>query len=121
MPPRRKSATTKLPPPATSAREAAACYARTGPFYMHDVLTSEECESLRNAAQEACGEVLEELLVKSMIASAAGEASPPVRYAEVVERDGGRFDVRHRMAEAPFADLLGADPKWSTVLQVTWP
>ena len=31
---------------------------------------------------------------------------PPVRYAEIVERDGGRYDCRHGFTAPPLSDLL---------------
>ena len=44
--------------------------------------------------------------LKDVIAQHGGTDSPPVAYSEVVQRTGGRYDSRRRMAEAPFSSLL---------------
>ena len=95
------------PAPSTTPDEAAASYAKHGLFWMKDILTPGEVEVLRQAAQQKFSEVLRTLLVRHIVASSSGdEPPPPVRYAEVVERDGGRYDSRHGFGEAPFSSLL---------------
>ena len=73
---------------------------------MADVLSPLELAQLRSAAQERLGEVLRGLLVKHAAADSDDAEPARVRYAEVVERDGGRYDSRHGMASPPFTSLL---------------
>ena len=94
------------PPPSTTAAEASASYAQHGLFWMRNVLTPDDVEKLGEAARQKFGEVLRTLLVRYIVASVNDDQLPPVRYAEVVERDGGRYDSRHGFSEPPFASLL---------------
>ena len=94
------------PAAADSPAAAAAAYAATGLFWMEDVLDASAVATLAGECKEALGEVLRHLLLKDVIAQHGGTDSPPVAYSEVVQRTGGRYDSRHRMAEAPFSSLL---------------
>ena len=84
-----------FPEPATTADEAAASYAEHGLFWIKGALSSPELEALREAAAEPFAEVLRTLMVTRVLSEGAGKVPPPVRYAEVVERDGGRYDSRY--------------------------
>ena len=97
---------TTPPPPSATAAEASASYKQHGLFWMRDILRPDEVDALREAAQQRFGEVLRTLLVRHIVASASDDETPPVRYAEVVERDGGRYDSRHGFGEPPFTSLL---------------
>jgi hypothetical protein len=111
------SSTTALPAASTSAASAAACYARHGLFYMHNVLSAEDLATLQEAAAINFGEILRTLVLKEVLASRAGEASPPVRYAEVVERDGGRYDSRHGFGSGPLSRLLRGPESSATLVE----
>ena len=92
-----------------SPSAAAAQLSSEGVAWVRGALATDVAAELHAAAAERFAEVLRAVIVRSVVQQRDGLAPAPVRYAEVVERDGGRFDVRHRMAEAPFgADLLGA-------------
>lgn len=73
---------------------------------MADVLTEEALEPLRHAASANFYEVLRGLMVKQVASACAGEETPPCRYAEVTERDGGRYDSRHGFRDPLFVSLL---------------
>lgn len=64
---------------------------------------------LRTAALERFNEVLRVLIMKQAISAASGEPPAPARYAEVMERGGGRYDCKHGIAAAPFSSLLRLD------------
>ena len=91
-----------------SPSAAAAQLSSEGVAWVRGALAADVAAELHAAAAERFAEVLRAVIVRSVVQQRDGLAPAPVRYAEVVERDGGRFDARHRMAEAPFADLLGA-------------
>ena len=97
------------PPPVDSAEDAAAAYARDGLFWMQNVLSDEELAALQAAAAESFNQILRGLMTQLMSADpspSGSSAPPPVRYAEVVARDGARFDCRQGMDLLPLASLL---------------
>ena len=129
MPSRRKQHAVAPPQPAPveSAEDAAAAYARDGLFWMQNVLTGEQLAALQAAAAESFNQILRGLMTQLMSADpgpsgsadpsgsagpsgsadpSGSSAPPPVRYAEVVARDGARFDCRHGMDLLPLASLL---------------
>ena len=91
-----------------SPSAAAAQLSSEGVAWVRGALATDVDAELNAAAAERFAVVLRAVIVRSVVQQRDGLAPAPVRYAEVVERDGGRFDARHRMAEAP-PDLLGAD------------
>ena len=96
------------PHPVDSAEGAAAAYARDGLFWMQGVLSDEELAALQAAAAESFNQILRTLMVQVMSADlySSGGSAPAIRYAEVVARDGARFDCRHGMDMEPLASLL---------------
>ena len=96
------------PLPVHSAEDAAVAYSRDGLFWMQSVLSDEELALLQAAAAESFNQILRALMTQLMSAEPgpSGSSAPPVRYAEVVARDGARFDCRHGMDLSPLASLL---------------
>ena len=95
------------PAPVDSAEDAAAAYARDGLFWMQNVLTDEELAALQAAAAESFNQILRGLMTQLMSADPGPSGSrPPIRYAEVVARDGARFDCRHGFDLSPLVSLL---------------
>ena len=83
------------PPPVSTAAEAARAYARDGLFYTKPLIKASEIAELREASQQNFNQVLQTLLIKRALIMARGEEPPCVKYAEVMGRDGARFDCRH--------------------------
>ena len=69
---------------------------------MQNVLTEEELAALQASAAESFAQVLRGLMTQLM----SGSGELPIRYAEVVARDGARFDCRHGMDLSPLSLLL---------------
>ena len=90
------------PAPVDSAEDAAAAYARDGLFWMQNVLTDEELAALQASAAESFAQVLRGLMMQLM----SGSGELPIRYSEVIARDGARFDCRHGMDLSPLSLLL---------------
>eukprot|EP00929_Paragymnodinium_shiwhaense_P078588 TRINITY_DN40755_c0_g1_i1.p1 TRINITY_DN40755_c0_g1~~TRINITY_DN40755_c0_g1_i1.p1 ORF type:complete len:494 (-),score=111.01 TRINITY_DN40755_c0_g1_i1:9-1427(-) len=93
--------------PVASAQDAAACYRQHGVFWMRDVLTPGEVTKLAAAAGDRFHEALRALLVAQSDSVEAG-SQPPSRFAEILQKDGGRYDCRHGMDAEPFATFLRA-------------
>eukprot|EP00947_MAST-08B_sp_MAST-8B-sp1_P000950 g950.t1 len=92
-------------PASTTPAEAAASYATYGLFWMKDALGPAGLKLMKDAASQRFYEVLRALVVKQAIANTKGEA-PPVSYAEITERDGGRYDSRFGFDAPPLCGLL---------------
>ena len=69
---------------------------------MQNVLTDEELAALQASAAESFAQVLRGLMTQLM----SGSGELPIRYAEVIARDGARFDCRHGMDLSPLSLLL---------------
>ena len=85
---------------------------------MRDVLSPSELESLKAAAAEGFNEVVRGLLLQQALHSDA--ATPACKYAELMARDGARFDCRQGANIPPMSTLLrpgGAAAKLISVLQ----
>jgi ectoine hydroxylase-related dioxygenase (phytanoyl-CoA dioxygenase family) len=61
------------------------------------VLDEDALAACRAQAADRFGSVLRELLLKQCLQQTTGEPAGPARFAECVERDGGRLDIRHRV------------------------
>ena len=104
------------PRAATSADDAAAHFARDGLFWMRDVLSQSDLAALKTTAAEHFHEVVRALLLQQVICA----ETPACKYAEVMARDGARFDCRQGANSPPLATLLrpgGAAGKLIAVLQ----
>jgi hypothetical protein len=75
-------------------------------FWVENALTSEDLTVFRKAANEAFYDCWRALMVKNVMSTAKGMASPPVQYSEIVERGGARYDCRHRCTKGPMSSLL---------------
>lgn len=99
------------PQPVSSAAEAAEAFQRDGLFVMHDVISPADMTQLRMAAQDRFTEVVQALTgdLYDCIAKEGSSGSPQeqIKFAEVMGRDGGRFDSRYGMDSPPLASLLG--------------
>ena len=69
---------------------------------MQNVLTDEELAALQASAAESFAQVLRGLMMQLM----SGSGELPIRYSEVIARDGARFDCRHGMDLSPLSLLL---------------
>ena len=97
----------RAPAIVTTAAAAARAYARDGLFVTGPLLSAAELDELRAAAEVPFNEVLRALLIKQAMSAARGEeASEPVKYAEIMGRDGARFDVRRGFDAAPLKSFL---------------
>ena len=104
------------PRAATTAAEAASNFARDGLFWMRDVLSPSEIDVLKSAAAENFAEIARTLLLQQALSA----VTPTIKYAEVMARDGARFDCRQGANEEPMSTLLrpgGAASKLISVLQ----
>ena len=100
--------------------EAAAHFAEHGLFWMKDVLSPKEIKALRSAAEEHFNEVIRAVLLKQALSAMSDEEPAPCKHAEVMERDGCRYDVRNGINRSPLATLLrpgGPAAKLIPVLQ----
>ena len=86
----------------------AAALREEGLCHIKCLLTMSELDACREAASERLGGVLRALLLKQVLQIKDGDDPLPTRFVEVVERDGGRLDVRHGLDEEPFSTLLAA-------------
>ena len=109
---RRRGSTATAPPAATTPEEAAAHFKEHGLFWMRDVLTTTDLEKLRSAAAESFNECARMLLLKQ----ALGDAADACKHAELMERDGARFDCRHGVNQPPLSTLLRPDGPAATLL-----
>ena len=62
-----------------------------GVVHLRDVLDEASLRQIRSRASEHYSEILRRLLLRQVMQNEPAVA----RYAECVERDGGRLDVRH--------------------------
>ncbi|KAL3892834.1 MAG: hypothetical protein SGPRY_014739, partial [Prymnesium sp.] len=81
---------------------------REGVCCIADVLDGGTVEECLHASRRNSGEVLRHLMLTQLMRKGS-LPHPPIRYAEVVERDGGRFDIRHGMNKPPFSSLFSQD------------
>jgi hypothetical protein len=88
-----------------SADDAADRYQKHGLFWMRNVLSPQDLETLVPAARERFCEVLRGLVIKQVQRTRSGEPLL-TRYVEAVERDGGRYDCRHGFGTPPFTSFL---------------
>ena len=81
---------------------AAATYARDGLVLLESVLSPEDVKLLRIASERRLCEALREHFGRQQ------QQDQPARiwYAELIEKDGGRYDCRHGMGSPPFTNLL---------------
>ena len=101
---------------ATTAAEAASNFARDGLFWMESVLSPSEIDVLKSAAAENFAEIARTLLLQQALSA----VTPTIKYAEVMARDGARFDCRQGANEEPMSTLLrpgGAASRLISVLQ----
>ena len=103
---------------ARDADDAIELLAEHGLCWIEDVLSPKALEECHTAALSSFAEVLRTLVVQQVVRERAGQPPEPVRFAEVVERDGGRFDVRHRMSAEPFGSLLAESGAAAALLPV---
>lgn len=71
-----------------------------GVFLIANVLCGEVFETVRRSAQDRVSEALQLFMVRQTLGRLGTE-----QFKEINCRDGGRFDIRHRMDEAPFPEL----------------
>lgn len=97
------------PRPVSSVAQAVEAFQRDGLFVMHDVVSATDMKSLRSAAQDRFAEVVQALTddLCECVRASSGSTQQQIKFAEVMGRDGGRFDSRYGMDSAPFASLLG--------------
>ena len=87
---------------------AAAQLRERGILHLPNLLSAEELAICRNAANDRFAAVLRAMLLKQVLRLRNGQAPLPTKFVEVVERDGGRLDVRHSLCDAPIATVLAA-------------
>ena len=85
---------------------------RDGVAHIPGALNSSELSNLREHAAERYGACLRALLLKQALRMQAEDGvAAPAKFAEVVERDGGRLDVRHDVIIGdPVAAALSTTP-----------
>ena len=79
-----------------------------GVVRLPNFLTAEELEICQDSANERFGSILRAMLLKQVLRQTSGDAPLPTKFKEVVERDGGRLDVRHSILENPFSTIHAA-------------
>ena len=82
------------------------------PKVLSDV-TLAECQ---NKSAEYVGEILRSLLLTQLMKMQHDGTPEPTRFAECVERDGGRLDIRHEPTDSVFAPILTAAASTSSQL-----
>ena len=90
------SAELRVPGSGVSSQAEAACsmLARDGVCWIADVVPPGALDGARRTTSDHFGELLRTVLVNAAVAARTDSAPDAVRYAELVERDGGRFDCR---------------------------
>eukprot|EP00929_Paragymnodinium_shiwhaense_P076218 TRINITY_DN39146_c0_g1_i1.p1 TRINITY_DN39146_c0_g1~~TRINITY_DN39146_c0_g1_i1.p1 ORF type:complete len:165 (-),score=21.95 TRINITY_DN39146_c0_g1_i1:123-617(-) len=92
--------------------QALQCLQQYGLFCVEEpILSCPLVLELRAAAEERVADVM---TAASAFRAASGQEA--LDCIEAVERDGGRWDIRYRMDEPPFAALL-ADPPWQAAIR----
>jgi hypothetical protein len=93
---------------AADADVAAGILADHGVCYTPSLLDANAIDELRSLSMERFGELLRAVAIKAVAATVSGEPPEQVGFAEIVERDGGRFDCRHYElhAAAPLAQAV---------------
>ncbi|KAL1526512.1 hypothetical protein AB1Y20_015222 [Prymnesium parvum] len=94
---------------ARSEEEAVRLLHEHGVCWIEGVLAPDAVETCRTAALDRFAEVLRTLVLLQAMRTHSDSPPPAIRYGEVVERDGGRYDVRHKMCDEPFATLFARD------------
>ena len=89
---------------AASTRRLAA----DGVIHVPNAVARAMMDDVRTQAMTRFGEVLRALLLKQVVRMRDGLAPVPTKFLEVVERDGGRLDVRHECTDGTFAPLIAA-------------
>ncbi len=79
-----------------------------GVAHIRGVIPHDMLEAIRTEAASSFARTLRTLLLRQVMSS-GGATGAPTRYAEVVERDGGRFDCRMPIGAPPWSTLLGGD------------
>ena len=69
-------------------------------------LNSDHLNECCTAAAEKLGAVLRHMLLRQVMNQHVDEQTGPARYREVVERDGGRLDVRHDVVQPEIVKLV---------------
>lgn len=96
---------------------------RDGVCHLHKVLGEPALARCRSAATEQLNTVLRHMLLRQVLTRPdredEGQATPsgPARYQEVVERDGGRLDVRHHVTDTVVATALRSPALQELLLQ----
>jgi hypothetical protein len=91
--------------------KAAAILRRDGVVHLPAVLPDAVREECQTVTSERFGHVLRAMLLKQILRFQNGEPSVPTRFSEVVERDGGRLDVRHCPTEPMCRKILARAPR----------
>ena len=99
------------------ADDAATALARDGVCHMPSVLSASELATCQKCAAEQLSTVLQCMLLRQVLRRDQGAA----RYQEVVERDGGRLDVRHRVGDRIVAAALRSSALRSLLLSILGP
>ena len=91
-----------------SSDEAIRALRENGVFHLRGALTEATLDECRNSATGHFGEVLRALLLNQVLSMRNGGQPAPTRFAEVVERDGGRLDVRHEPSDGTFKPIIAS-------------
>lgn len=92
--------------PDTCAALAPALLAEHGVCLVAGALAGDALDVCRERAEENVGEVLRLFLLRQVLGQLGSE-----QYREINCRDGGRFDIRHKMDRPPFQQL-SQDGAW---------
>ena len=95
----------------------AAALHKDGVVLLRNVLSDSTLDKARDIANTHFSELLRALLLQQVLRLQEGRPPMPTRFAELVERDGGRLDVRHAAGDDLFQTILDlAGPELRDVL-----
>lgn len=101
----------------SSSASASAALASDGFCLLRDVLDPPTLEAVRSSAQERLSELLRALLLQQVVKLQQGDGPVATRFQELVERDGGRLDIRHNPSDDVISKILrSCHPDLITVL-----
>jgi len=86
--------------------EAATAIRELGLCLLEGAVDPTMLPGLQQHCFEAFNESLRALVLKQLMAAQEDRPTPCVKYSEIIERDGGRFDCRHRMSAEPCSSIL---------------
>ena len=86
-----------------------------GFLWLPNVLSDADLAQCRERSAEHVGEILRSLLLTQLLKLRSEGESEPARFAECVERDGGRLDVRHEPGDAVFMPIVNAAGSGTTL------